>query len=270
MSKQEPAPVSIKRTTPETGERRPVSEAQVRLLAAIDESGSISAAARAVGISYRTAWDRLDRLNNLSPTPLVVRSAGGSSGGGTQLTDLGRRLLAGFQLIQQRQLQLIASLDDANADMGDMTPILQAEKIQTSARNQFLGTITSISHGGVNSEVELSLGENRHLVALVTNESIQRLGLVKGQKTLALIKASWVMLSTHIEISTSARNKISGTIKKIDTGEVNSEVVLELGGGKTLCAVVTNHSVSEMALKKDQRVCALFKASSVILVNPLP
>ena len=70
---------------------------QLGLLRAIAEAGSISAAARNLGISYKTAWDRLERLNNLSKLPLVLRAAGGSKGGGSQLTDYGRQLLAGFE-----------------------------------------------------------------------------------------------------------------------------------------------------------------------------
>ncbi|MCH8264109.1 MAG: LysR family transcriptional regulator, partial [Proteobacteria bacterium] len=70
---------------------------QLGLLRAIAEAGSISAAARNLGISYKTAWDRLERLNNLSKLPLVLRTSGGSKGGGSQLTDYGRQLLAGFE-----------------------------------------------------------------------------------------------------------------------------------------------------------------------------
>ncbi|GIS50793.1 MAG: hypothetical protein Ct9H90mP25_2270 [Gammaproteobacteria bacterium] len=48
--------------------------------------------AKSVGISYKTAWDRINMMNNLSDKPLVRRSAGGSGGGGTSLTELGKEL----------------------------------------------------------------------------------------------------------------------------------------------------------------------------------
>ena len=51
---------------------------QVELLAAVDSEGSITGAAKKVGVSYKPAWDRIDAMNNLSETPLVLRSAGGA------------------------------------------------------------------------------------------------------------------------------------------------------------------------------------------------
>ena len=49
-----------------------------------------------------------------------------------------------------------------------------------------------------------------------------------------------MLLSTDVDVRTSARNQLPGTVSKIRKGEVNSEVVLDLGEGKTLCAVITN------------------------------
>ena len=63
-------------------EDQPLSQNQVALLQAIDDCGSITAAAKQVGISYKTAWDRIDAMNNLSTEALVARSAGGRKGGG--------------------------------------------------------------------------------------------------------------------------------------------------------------------------------------------
>ena len=67
---------------------------RIELLVQLEDSGSISRAARAVGISYRTAWAELDALNNLAPVPLVERVAGGAGGGGTWLTTAGKELLS--------------------------------------------------------------------------------------------------------------------------------------------------------------------------------
>ncbi len=63
---------------------------RIRLLEMIEEHGSITKAAKAVGISYKTAWDTMDAINNLSDKPLFIRSAGGKSGGGTRLTEEGK------------------------------------------------------------------------------------------------------------------------------------------------------------------------------------
>lgn len=59
---------------------------RIALLAQIAELGSITRAAKAVGISYKGAWDAIDELNNLAERPLVERSVGGKGGGGARLT----------------------------------------------------------------------------------------------------------------------------------------------------------------------------------------
>lgn len=60
--------------------------ARIALLAAIGETGSITRAAKAVGLSYKGAWDAIDTMNNLAGEPLVLRATGGKGGGGTTLT----------------------------------------------------------------------------------------------------------------------------------------------------------------------------------------
>jgi molybdate transport repressor ModE-like protein len=60
---------------------------RIRLLEAVGREGSISGAARAVGLSYKAAWDAIDALNGLFGGPLVEARSGGLHGGGAHLTD---------------------------------------------------------------------------------------------------------------------------------------------------------------------------------------
>ena len=66
--------------------RRLAGQDRIELLACIAETGSISKAAKAAGMSYKTAWDAVDAMNSSSDQPLVERAAGGRGGGGTRLT----------------------------------------------------------------------------------------------------------------------------------------------------------------------------------------
>lgn len=68
------------------------------LLDAIQEAGSISSAARAMGLSYRRAWLMVDAMNRLFARPLITTSAGGR--GGAKLTDDGEKVLASYRLLQ--------------------------------------------------------------------------------------------------------------------------------------------------------------------------
>ena len=63
------------------------------LLANIEEFGSISAAGRAMNMSYRQAWDLVDQLNRAFIDPVVASQTGGKSGGGASLTPFGRELV---------------------------------------------------------------------------------------------------------------------------------------------------------------------------------
>lgn len=73
---------------------------KIDLLEAIDATGSITAAGRSMGMSYRRAWVLIDEANRMFTRPLVVTSAGGTGGGGARLTDLGRDLVAAFRRIE--------------------------------------------------------------------------------------------------------------------------------------------------------------------------
>lgn len=70
------------------------------LLDAIDRSGSISAAARVMGMSYKRAWDLVDTMNRCFKHPLVATATGGSHGGGAQVTEFGHEVLRRYREIE--------------------------------------------------------------------------------------------------------------------------------------------------------------------------
>ncbi|WP_198376884.1 winged helix-turn-helix domain-containing protein [Neoroseomonas rubea] len=78
-----------------------IGPGKIALLEAIAREGSISAAGRALGMSYRRAWDLVDALNRIAGTPVVVASPGGARGGGASLTEAGRGLVADYRAIEQ-------------------------------------------------------------------------------------------------------------------------------------------------------------------------
>jgi molybdate transport system regulatory protein len=75
---------------------------KVELLGAIASTGSISAAARSMGMSYRRAWLLVETMNSCFEKPLVATSTGGKSGGGAQITADGERLLSGYLQMMDR------------------------------------------------------------------------------------------------------------------------------------------------------------------------
>lgn len=94
---------------------QPVFKAQLRLMAgediafgpgkadllqAIADTGSIAAAGRSMGMSYRRAWLLVDTMNRCFREPLVVSATGGAGGGGAHLSELGQTVLAHYRALQ--------------------------------------------------------------------------------------------------------------------------------------------------------------------------
>ncbi len=80
---------------------------KVRLLECIAETGSISAAARVMEMSYRRAWLLVEELNGIFGRPVVETAAGGSGGGGAKITAFGKRVVSVFRGMEQEADQLV-------------------------------------------------------------------------------------------------------------------------------------------------------------------
>ncbi len=236
------------------------------LLRAVAEHGSITQAAKAQGISYKAAWDNIDAMNHLAGEALVERATGGRGGGSTRLTARGLSLVERYEQINAVHRRYVQLLQDHNLDLAADFSLLKALNMQTTARNQFLGQVSAVIAGAVNDEIELQLPGGEQLVAIVTSGSTERLGLRLHQSAIALIQASNVLLATELEgAKISARNQLEGTVSSVTPGAVNCEVALELDGGSTLVAMITQSSAQALGLAPGTRATALVKASDVIL-----
>jgi molybdate transport system regulatory protein len=81
---------------------------KARLVTLIDSTGSISAAAREMGMSYRRAWQLVDAMNASFAEPLVVTAVGGKRGGGAAVTDFGRRVVDDYHRMEAKASAVIA------------------------------------------------------------------------------------------------------------------------------------------------------------------
>ena len=237
----------------------------LELLERIDATGSITAAASAMGMSYKAAWEAVEGINNLSEQPLVERKTGGAKGGGTTLTTYGRRVAGAYRRLEQEREQVLKKLAEVMDDFDEYYHLIRRFDMKTSARNQFLGKIKSIKLGQINAEVVLDIGSGDTLAAVITNESVEHLALKVGGEAYAMVKAPWVIVTTSEGFKTSARNELHGTVVRCNEGAINGEVIIELAGGKSVAAIVTNDSVKSLGLKEGVKACALIKASHVIL-----
>jgi molybdate transport system regulatory protein len=115
-----------------------LEDSRVRLLEAIDEFGSITKAARQVPLSYKTAWDAVNAMTTMAGQPLVVRTVGGAGGGGSCLTDYGRRLVAFYRALESEYQTALAELashvGEPNA-RSNFRYLLRRQSMRSSARH---------------------------------------------------------------------------------------------------------------------------------------
>jgi molybdate transport system regulatory protein len=243
----------------------PLEDRRIRLLEQIGITGSITQAAKVMGMSYRAAWNAVDALRNLAGEALLVTQSGGTAGGGTRLTPAGERLVRTRRLVHEHQRRFLIGLQ-AQLEQTDTYQLIRRLAVKTSARNQFFGTVTGIRVGSVNAEVTITLNEHDRLVAMITMESLSELQLAPGSEVWALVKAPSVLLTTlDPGIKLSARNRLCGAVARITRGSVNADVVIDLPGGAAVSAIITNDSLDNLGLAVGGPACAVFKAGSVIL-----
>lgn len=238
---------------------------RIDLLEAIATHGSISQAAKVIGVSYRGAWDTIDSLNNQSDLPLVERVAGGKHGGGTCLTEHGRRVIRLFRTIENEYQRALGLLAGDIEDFDEFQRLLRKFSLTTSARNQFSGRIIQLIEGSVYVDVRIRMDAANEIAAMVTQQSVKSMGLVEGVEVYALFKAGAVVLSTDTVTSISFENRFFGTVDHVHQGAVFTEVVVRMANEKTVTSTIANHVAVQMGLQVGVPVCAMFNAANVIL-----
>lgn len=202
------------------------TERDVALLRAIHEHGSLNSAADALGRSYARSHERVVELEEVFGE-LVLRQRGGAGGGGSSLTENAERLLEEFDrleteftgLTEVEETVLPGTVTSRDGELGtvetrpglvraivpsttrDVRVAVRADAItlhvpesvpesQTSARNRFSGEVQDIVEGDVLAHVVLDIGADCPMTVLVTQTSIDTLGLSPGDAVVASFKAT--------------------------------------------------------------------------------
>jgi molybdate transport system regulatory protein len=137
---------------------------------------------------------------------------------------------------------------------------------KTSARNAFFGKIETIRRGDIQTRVELTTIAGHAITTVITNDSLERLGLRRGMLVTAEVKAPWVILQQgEDEPRCSAENRCKGIIVRALKGGINTEYVVRLADGTELCSIVTSENCRRHDLEEGAMVWALFNSFSVVL-----
>ena len=229
---------------------------RIALLEAIARLGSISAAAKATGLSYKGAWDGVQALNNLFDAPLISAAPGGRNGGTAQVTARGQAVIRAFRAAEREVGAAFARLE---AGLEGDAELLWSLGLRTSARNALRGTVVSVEGDGVTALVTLSLGGSLALRASITRRSAEDLDLAPSRPVIALIKSSFVRLNEG-----DGDNRLPGEIVDRDVGEASAEATIALSTGKTLVATLRPEDAA-WSLPIGAHVETRIAASDVIL-----
>lgn len=261
-----PAPLAFSTTLSlRSGDQSWGSERRMALLAAIGTEGSISAAARKVGLSYKAAWDAVDMMNNVAGDLLVERVTGGKRGGGALLTGRARELIAWYQAAQAEHQRFMDALSHFGPDGTRHLDLLHSMALQTSARNRFEGIIQHIESGPVNDRLTLQLAADVVLTATLTHASTERLGLAPGRRALAFLKAQAVRIQAadpatpQLSEPAPGDTRWTGRIGHVVTGDGLTEVSLDI----TEHIRITGLSAVDVSTRSTAQAC--FQASDVLI-----
>ena len=155
------------------------------ILEAIKEEGSISKAARKVGMSYRYVWNYLDKMQKVLQEPVVETYKGGKTGGGgARLTELGESLLKEYRRVEGYVGEIL--VDEEH---------WEAVGLKISARNRLKGVVKKVEKGNVASKVKIEISEPMMITALISREAVEELDIRAGDSVEAVIKATEVMIA---------------------------------------------------------------------------
>ncbi|BCX78911.1 TOBE domain-containing protein [Campylobacter sp. 19-13652] len=231
----------------------------VKLLKAVDETRSITKAAEKIGVSYKTAWDTLDMLNNKSPLPLLERAEGSKKNSGTRLSEYALELIDTFEKLLIVQQSFLERVLESGIDAKKLAA-LSGLNIALSARNQLSGVIEQIAELELLSLISVRLSSGDMLRAKITASSQKALNLQIGSNVVMIFKSPVVSLSKK---ANEGENIIGGTLSQLMINKTQAEVLLHVSDGLNLTATVSADEAS--ALKVGDTVYAKIDENDIII-----
>jgi len=238
-------------------------EKRIELLNAIAENGSISKAAKAVPMSYKSAWEAVDVMNTLSPEPIVHRETGGKDGGGTTVTSYGKTLLENYAVLKREHTHFLERLAELTDMQSGTFKTIGRLGLQISARNQMQATVTTVESGEVEARVQLLLKGGHMLVSEITEEAVEDLHIVVGQSVTAICKSSNVSIIT--ELNPQKENQLRGQILQIEKDRKNAKITVDIGMHDRIISVMSIEEFRKLSVKEGTRVMVDIEAKNIML-----
>jgi len=169
----------------ETREGYVFGKGTLELLQGVEQKGTLSGAAEALGMSYRHAWGVIKRVERRLGRPVLkTRKGGRRGGGGAELTETGRELVKTF-------LRFRSVFDRVGSDDLGWEDLF----MKFSARNRVEGEVVSVEKDRVSAVVKIRVDVPCIITAFITREAVEDLDIREGDRAAAVIKATEVMIS---------------------------------------------------------------------------
>ncbi|MBS7650990.1 MAG: molybdenum-dependent transcriptional regulator [Candidatus Bathyarchaeia archaeon] len=161
-----------------------IGKGGVTLLKAIMKYGSITEAAKKIGISYKHAWDMISEMEKAFGEPFLQTRVGGRMGGGAELTESALTLIRNYDRVE-RYIGRVLNDKEYWEVIG----------LKISARNRLKGIVEDVQVGPVTSKVKVRITTPTTITAVITKEAVDELQIKPGEKVEAVIKATEVMIA---------------------------------------------------------------------------
>ena len=238
-------------------------EKRIVLLHAIEEHGSITKAAKAVPMSYKSAWEAVDMMNSLSTEPIVCRETGGKDGGGTTITAYGESLLKNYALLKEEHTRFLSRLSELTDIQSGTFKTIGRLAIQLSARNQIQAEVLTIDSHDVNAKIALKLKGGQVLSVVITQEAVANLHLEVGETVTAIFKSSAVV--PYVREEQYRVNILEGSISKIEKDEKNIKVLIDIGSHDKIVSVISKKSLENIALSEGKTIKVQINSHDIML-----
>ncbi len=232
-----------------------ITPERMELLKSIAATGSISAGAKAMGKSYKWAWDSIDQMNSRSNSSLVSRSSGGKGGGGAKVTPFA--------------IELIDYYDDLERIHQSKIESYQEHFNQAFEQRSFTNDIASTLHGRVSKiecnkdvcEVAIEYGDTT-----LKAKCKKAMNLSKDDAISFMVESNQIIIAKQ-EVEISAQNLLVGEIIAITEDGKKVYVTLRLSTQEELKVLITMDSLTQFGLKYGQTCFAYFKTYNITILG---
>jgi len=154
------------------------------LLENIDRLGDIGKAAKELGYSYKYAWNIIQKIKRRFGEPPVETFKGGvGGGGGSKITDLGRRLINYYRTFESYITHALNNSD-----------LWQSYGLKTTETNKISGTVVDIKKDDNVAILKIRIDAFSKIASIITKEAVEDLDLKKGKDVLAVIKSTEIQI----------------------------------------------------------------------------